>query len=153
MTDTLGNDNEEASTTVTVDLPHEIMIMEPDEEGPHSQPFEVMVMFTEGVDSFTASHITLSDTSLATVAVTGSVPTFIATITPEADKVGDLDIEVAEDVVQGSGMNYPASNTVRVKVDTERPTVEGIDVPNDPQSDDFDVTITFSEEVYGFDPR
>ena len=53
-TDTAGNDNEAASTTVGVDLPHAIMVMEPEDGvGPYSEAFTVMIMFTESVDSFT----------------------------------------------------------------------------------------------------
>ena len=64
-----------------------------------------------------------------------------------------MDIKVANAAVQdSSNMNYPASNTVTVEVDTERPTV-AIEAPtSDPQSSAFDITITFSEGVYGFDP-
>ena len=153
-TDTAGNDNEAASTTVGVDLPHAIMVMEPEDGvGPYSEAFTVMIMFTESVGSFTDSDITLSPSSLATVSVTGSAPTYTATITPNAGETGDLDIKVANAAVQdGSSMNYPASNTVTVEVDTERPTV-AIDAPtSDPQNSAFDITITFSEAVNGFDP-
>ena len=152
-TDTAGNDNEAASITVGVDLPHAIMVMEPEDGvGPYSEAFTVMIMFTESVDSFTDSDITLSPSSLATVTdVTGSAPTYTATITPADGETGNLDIKVANAAVQdGSSMNYPASNTVTVKVDTERPTV-AIDAPtSDPQNSAFDITITFSENVNEF---
>ena len=130
-TDTAGNDNEAASITVGVDLPHAIMVMEPEDGvGPYSEVFTVMIMFTESVDSFTDSDITLSPSSRATVSVTGgSAPTYTATITPNAGETGDLDIQVEAGDVQGGGIDYPASNTVTVEVDTERPTVTDIVVP------------------------
>ena len=61
--DTVGNGNEAASITVGVDLPHAIMVMEPNEDGPYNDAFEVMIMFTESVDSFTGSDITLGGTA------------------------------------------------------------------------------------------
>ena len=150
--DDLGNGNIAASATVAVDLPHGIMVMEPD-DGPHNAAFEVMIMFTETVGSFTASDITLSPSSLATVtSVTGNEPTYTATITPANNKSGDVDISVAAGAVQDSNsMNYPASNTVTVAVDTERPTVDSITAPTTAQNGDFDVTVEFSEDVYNFD--
>ena len=154
VTDTAGHENAAVSATVNVDLPHAIMVMEPEEDGPYNEAFDVIIMFTETVDSFTTSDITLDPSGLATVtSVTGSAPTYTATITPAAGVTGDLNIEVAAAAVQdSSSVNYPASNTVTVEVDTERPTVTEIDVPDNPQSGAFDITITFSEAVYGFDP-
>ena len=152
--DNLGNGNLAASATVAVDLPHSIMVMEPDDDGPHNAAFEVMIMFTETVDSsFTTSDITLSPSSLATVtSVTGNAPTYTATITPANNKSGDVDISVEANAVQDSnGMNYPASNEVTVTVDTERPTVDSITAPTTAQNGDFDVTVEFSEDVYNFD--
>ncbi len=151
--DDLGNGNLAASATVAVDLPHSIMVMDPDDDGPHNAAFEVKVMFTETVGSFTASDITLSPSSLATVtSVTGDEPTYTATITPANNKSGDVDISVAASAVQDSnGMNYPASNTVTVAVDTERPTVDSITAPTTAQNGDFDVTVEFSEDVYNFE--
>lgn len=152
--DDLGNGNLAASATVAVDLPHSIMVMEPDDDGPHNAAFEVMIMFTETVDSsFTTSDITLSPSSLATVtSVTGNAPTYTATITPANNKSGDVDISVEANAVQDSnGMNYPASNEVTVTVDTERPTVDSITAPTTAQNGDFDVTVEFSEDVYNFE--
>ncbi len=151
--DDLGNGNLAASATVAVDLPHSIMVMDPDDDGPHNAAFEVKVMFTETVGNFTTSDITLSPSSLATVtSVTGSEPTYTATITPANNKSGDVDISVAAGAVQdNNGMNYPASNTVTVVVDTERPTVDSITAPTTAQNGDFEVTVEFSEDVYNFD--
>ena len=157
-TDAAGNDNE-ASTlhTVTVDLPHAIMVMEPDEEGPYSAAFDVMIMFTESVGAFTASDITLTPTSsLATVTnVTGTAPTYIATITPKDSQTGDLEIKIAAGDVQDAApapMDYPASNEIEVMIDTVRPTTTIDDIPSDTQNGAFDITIEFTENVYGFDP-
>ena len=160
-TDAAGNNNTEGTTDETIDLPMAIMVMEPEEEGPYNEAFDVIIMFTEEVDEFVAADITLeakdaSDVSdVASVTnVTGSVPTFTVTITPEMDIADELTIKVAAGDVDNSGSpatDYPASNEVTVVVDTERPTVEEIELPDGPQSEAFDVTITFSEEVYGFE--
>ena len=63
-----------------------------------------MIMFTESVDSFTDSDITLSPSGLATVTVSGSAPTYTATITPADGETGDLDIKVANAAVQDGGI-------------------------------------------------
>ena len=156
-TDAVGNGNRSGNTLeVSVDLPHAIMVMEPEGEGPYNEAFDVVIMFTESVESgFGASDITLSPSGLAMVMnVTGSAPTYTATIMPADRQDGDLGIQVEANAVQDAAatpVSYPASNEVTVMIDTVRPTVESIDVPSDPQSSAFDVTITFSEGVYDFD--
>lgn len=48
--DSVGNGNTAATdVTVSVNLPHSIMVMEPDGDGPYNAAFDVMVMFTESV--------------------------------------------------------------------------------------------------------
>ena len=155
-TDAAGNSNTAAdSRTVFVDLPHQIMVMEPDEDGPHNEAFEVMVMFTESVGAFVANDITLTPSTMATVTdVTGSAPTYTVEITPADNQDGELSIQIEANAVQDNAstpMNYPASNTITVDIDTERPEVSEITGPSGAQNGNFDVTITFDGPVHSFD--
>ena len=161
-TNTGGEGNTAATDqTVSVDLPHQIMVMEPDGDGPYKAAFDVKVMFTEGVASsgdgaFVADDITLTPSTLATVtSVTGSSPTYTATITPVSGQEGSLSIQIAAGRVTDDAstpVDYPASNTVSVAIDAVRPQVSSITGPSGAQNEDFEVTITFDEDVNNFDP-
>ena len=142
--------------TVSVNLPHSITVAEPNEEGPHSEAFDVEVTFTESVGAFEANDITLTPSTLATVtSVTGSAPTYTVTITPVSGQEGELDIEIAADAVQDAAdtpLDYPASNKIEdVAIDAVRPQVSSITGPSTTQNGNFDVTITFSEAVDDFE--
>ena len=154
-TNTGGQGNTAATDqTVTVDLPHSIMVMDPTTTGPHNAAFMVKVMFTESVKAFVAGDITLTPSTIATVTnVTGSAPTYTVTITPAANQDGNLSIQIEANAVQDSNdVNYgTASNTVTVDVDTVRPQVSSITGPSTTQNGDFAVTITFDEAVDDFD--
>lgn len=87
--------------------------------------------------------------------VTGSAPTYTATITPVSGQEGTLSISIADGAVQDSGtpvMNYPASNTISVEVDAVDPQVSSITGPSTTQNGNFNVTITFDEAVSDFEP-
>ena len=155
-TNTGGQGNTAATDqTVTVDLPHQIMVMEPDGDEPHNAAFDVTVMFTESVGGFVAGDITLTPNTMATVGTpSGSAPTYTVTITPADNQDGTLSIQIANAAVQdneSTPMDYPASNTVTVDIDTVDPQVTSITGPSDTQNGNFDVTITFDEEVDDFD--
>ena len=116
------------------------------------QTFEVRITFTESVTGFVASDISLTGTATATVTVplTGSGADYTAEITPTAD--GDLVIQVPADVaVDEAGNGNTASQSDTVSIDLSRPTVEITYVPTQTQTGWFEVTITFSEDVTGFE--
>ena len=79
---------------------------------------------------------------------------YTVTITPNVDVEGsDVTVTVNAAAVQDFALNdntaSPASNSVHV--DTRLPTVEITDVPVlEKRNDVFDITVTFSEEVNGF---
>ena len=149
-TDAINNSgNESGEVTVAINLPMAIMVMDPEKEH-NNEPFDVVFMFTESVE---LGDITLRPSNLVTLTdVDRSGPTITVTLTPRNNVDGELTISIAAgDALNDMAISYPASNSVTTQVDTIRPTVESIAVPSTPQNDAFDVTITFSEEVNGFD--
>ena len=113
--------------------------------------FDVTITFSEAVTGFAADDISLSGTASATVTdFTGSGAAYTATITPTTE--GDVIIQVPANVAQDTADNgNTASQRPAVPVDLTKPTVISIEVPTDVQNGAFDVTITFSEPVPGFD--
>ena len=82
-------------------------------------------------------------------ALTGSGAVYTATITPTTD--GDVILQVLAGVAADTGSNTnTASDPHTVSVDVP-PTVVISNVPTDTQSEAFDITITFSENVTGFE--
>ena len=86
--------------------------------------------------TYTASS---DDTSVATVSVSGA----LVTITPEG--TGDATITVT-----ASDGELTATQTFSISVDADKPGVS-ITVPSGVENDEFDVTITFTEPVSGFE--
>ena len=79
----------------------------------------------------------------------GSGTTYTASITPTGS--GDLTIRVRANVAQDDvSNNNTASREHTVSVDLVRPSVSITGVPTTPQNGAFDITITFSESVTGF---
>ena len=150
-TDTATNGNAASlSHTVTIDLTHPDVTLAGVPTGPENSAFEVPITFTESVTGFAASDISLTGTATATVTLTGSGADYTAEITPTAD--GDLVIQVLADVaVDEAGNGNTASQSHTVSIDLSRPTVEITDVPTQTQTGRFKVTITFSEDVTGFE--
>ena len=152
-TDAAGNNNTEGTTDETIDLPMAIMVMEPEgKTGPYNEAFDVIFMFTETVDEFVVSDIRLTSGLVTLTGITGSAPTFTATLMPDNNTQDLLTIRITAGAVTNTDdIDYPESNHLRVGIDTKRPTVDTIEVPEEPQSGAFDVTITFSEDVDGFE--
>ena len=136
---------------VIVDLtPPAVTIESP--SGLHNNTFEVDFTFSEDVTDFTEDDIELTGTASATVdsLIQDQDPLkYTAEITPTAD--GDLVIQVPADVaVDGAGNGNTASQSDPVTVDVSRPTVEITGVPTTANAA-FEVTITFGEDVTGFE--
>ncbi len=109
--------------------------------------FLVRIVFSEEVYGFTQGDVTVGNGSMTNFS--GSYDTWSATITPAA--TGTVTVDVAENVVE-DGVEYGnvAAPQYSVEADFDAPTVS-ISGPTASQSDSFDVTITFSESVTGFD--
>ena len=145
--DSVDNGNTASqSHTVSVDLSRPSVVIS-DVPTTANAPFEVTITFSEDVTGFAAGDISL--TGSATAEVTGSGSDYTAEITPTTD--GEVTIQVPADVAVDSVDNgNTASQSHTVSVDLVRPSVVISDVPTTSQNSDFDITITFSESVTGF---
>ena len=150
-TDGGGNQNNAATpqtVTVDVDAPS-VGITVPSVA--QSGAFEATITFTESVSDFEQADLTLSGTATATVTAwdTTDNTVFTATITPTTE--GEVVLSVAADVAtDAASNNNTASETQTVTVDMTPPGVS-LSVPEGAQNGAFDVTITFTEAVSGFE--
>ena len=114
--------------------------------------FDVTITFSEAVNGFQASEITR--TGPATVSLTSGSDgdsEYTAEITPNTASEGNLTFSVPANVAQDLASNEnEVSASHNVHIDTIVPTVEITDVPDIEKNVAFDVTITFSEAVKGF---
>ena len=122
--------------------------------GAQASNFTVTITFSEAVDGFTTSDITLNPSTLASPAqLSGSDgdTTFTLQVNPKAGQSGTLTIGVSANVVTATtgGEGNTAATDVDVSVDTEAPTPT-ITAPTTPQNGPFDVTVDFGENVVGF---
>ena len=115
-----------------------------------SGAFDVVITFSEVVSDFLQADLTVSGTATATVTawLTTDDTTYTATITPTTG--GEVVVSVAVDVAtDAAGNSNTASESQTVTVDMTAPEVS-ISVPEGVQTEAFDVTITFTESVSGF---
>ena len=122
--------------------------------GAQASNFTVTITFSEAVDGFTTSDITLNPSTLASPAqLSGSDgdTTFTLQVNPKAGQSGTLTIGVSANVVTATtgGEGNTAATDVDVSVDTEAPTPT-ITAPTTTQNGPFDVTVDFGENVTGF---
>ncbi|MCE7996350.1 MAG: hypothetical protein HEP71_30505, partial [Roseivirga sp.] len=115
---------------------------------PVSGTFEIMFTFSEGVTGFDVNDIAVDNGTPGSF--TGSGAVYTATISPIAD--GTVTLDVAGNVAQDAAGN---DNTIvtqfNIENDETAPSVTITSVATDPTSGAFDITITFSEDVAGFD--
>ena len=147
--DAAGNGNEAARQfAVLADLKRPTVIITGPTDAQNSA-FDVTITFSETVTGFEQRDITVGNGTAT--AFSGSGSTYKATITPAAP--GTVTVDVPADVaVDGTGQGNEAASQFAVLADLERPTVT-ITGPTDAQNSAFDVTITFSETVTGFEQR
>ena len=152
-TDDAGNQNTAASTTetVNVDVAVPTVTISGLPMGEENDAFDVTITFSEDVTGFTKDDITVTGEATAT-SVSGRDASYTATITPNANKEGDVTLQVnASGVVDIGGNNNTASSvTSPIHIDTIVPTISFSGIPNSPQNAAFDVAVTFSENVMGF---
>ncbi|MDW3192036.1 MAG: Ig-like domain-containing protein [Cytophagales bacterium] len=116
-----------------------------------SGSFEIEITFSESVIGFELSDISVTNGSAADLEGSGSA--YTATITPE--EAGTVDILIAEGVATDAAENAnTASNTLSVTFeensDTTAPSVT-LTTANTSVSGSFEIEITFSESVIGFE--
>ena len=110
-------------------------------------PFEVRITFSEAVTGFEQADVTVGNG--AVTAFSGSRANYRATITPAA--TGTVTVDVPAGVAaDGGGDSNTAASRFSVEADLVDPTVT-ISGPSATQTGPFEVTITFSEAVTGFE--
>ncbi len=149
--DAAGNNNTAAdSQTVTVDMDApSVSISVP--AGVQNGAFDVVITFTESVSGFEQADVMLSGTATASLTAwqTTDDTVWTATITPTTS--GTLTLSIPADVaIDAVGNNNTAAQTQTVTVDMDAPSVS-ISVPTGVQNSAFDVVITFTESVSGFE--
>ena len=148
--DAAGNGND-AATDVTVpwdaDAPTVAITGTPAAVG-STAAFDVTVTFSEAVTGFETGDVTVTN---GTATVSGSGTTYTASITPDGN--GDITIAIGADVAEdAAGNGNDAATDVTVPWDADAPTVAITGAPPAVNSTDaFDVTVTFSEAVTGFE--
>ena len=157
VTDAAGNGNVEFTATDSVHIdtiaPGVVSITDvPTEE--QNGEFNVTITFSEDVEGFDTSAVGVTKGFATVSSFTGSDDSYTATIRPAANQEGDVTIRVVAGGVTDAAGNGNAEfiATPSVHIDTRAPTVVEItDVPTEEQNGEFTVTITFSEDVEGFD--
>ena len=149
VTDEAGNSNSISSNqTVRIDTrPPTVTLDAPSD--PQKGAFELTITFSEDVNDFTSSDITL--TGPATFTFSGSGKDYTAEITPNLGADGTVTISIAAGAAtDAAGNSNTASDIKTVTVDLVAPTVMFSGVPPGRQRNNFPITITFSENVTGF---
>ena len=116
-------------------------------------PFDITITFSEPVNGFVAGDITLTGPATASLksgSDTDSV--YEITITPNPTSEGDVTFQVRADAATdfAQNPNEASTETDLVHIDTIPPTVEITGVPTIEKNVPFDITITFSEPINGF---
>ena len=110
-------------------------------------PFTATITFSEGVTGFDVSDIAVSNATLSGFTGTGS--TYTVLVTPTADGAVTLDVAAAVALDIANNSNTAASQ-LAVNFDSTVPTV-AISGASGFINSAFTATITFSEDVTGFD--
>ena len=115
--------------------------------------FDITITFTEEVTGFQAAHLTIIE-GPATATLKSGAPggkVYTLTITPKTDSEDDVIMIIHKDLFKDLPGNFNAasSRTAPFHVDTIAPTV-AIGALTMEQNEAFDITITFDEEVTGF---
>ncbi len=151
--DTAGNGNEAFGPTaaIKVDPTPPTVTLSGKPSGTQNGEFTITITFSEDVTGFDDDDITFGGTGMtATADVSGSEKDYTAEITPTGS--GDLTIKVAADAAEDAAEHgNTVSNTLTVPIDTVAPTVSLSNVPTTAQNGNFTITITFNENVTGFD--
>lgn len=115
---------------------------------PVSGAFDISLTFSEDVTGFGIADITVGNGVAGNFAGTGAI--YTATITPAAD--GEVTVDVASAVAQdAAGNDNTAATQFSIENDETPPAASITSTVSDPANGVFAVTITFDEDVTGFD--
>ena len=151
--DAAGNGNEAASqASVSVDKKAPTVSISGLPSGEQKDAFDLTITFDEVVTGFAMGDLRVTGQATAT-AVSGGPTVYTATITPNANQEDDVTVRVEANTVEdaaGNG-NTVSATTSNIHIDTIAPTATISGLPSGPQKDPFNLTITFSEDVSGFE--
>ena len=150
-TDAANNNNTAALTqTVTVDVDAPTVVTDVP-SGTQNGVFNTTITFTETVSDFVQGDLSLGGSATASItdwSTTDNI-VFIVTITPTTSGTVTLDV-AADAATDAAGNQNTAATAQTVTVDVDRPSVT-ITIPSGVQNSVFEVIVTFSEPVYGFE--
>ncbi|MFT7007235.1 MAG: hypothetical protein ACJAXJ_001749 [Colwellia sp.] len=146
--DSAGNNNS-AATQYTINYDHTVptLVISSDTANPTNTSFTATFTFSEAVNDFVLTDITVTNGHASNFAGSGSV--YTATITPTAD--GIVSVDVAANVAQDSaGNNNSAASQYTINHDQTVPTLVINSNATNPTNASFTASFTFSEAVTGF---
>lgn len=146
LTSSLGNSGTASATLTVTAVPPTVTIGAL--SGPSAGVYTAQITLSEASTDFVVGDLTLTN---ATATLAGSGTSYTATLTPLAD--GQIALSVAAGkFTDAAGNDNTASNEVTAVYDGTPPTVSITDAPGTVNAmSSFTVTITFSEDVTGFD--
>jgi len=148
--DAAGNTGEASDAfALTIDLTAPTVTIQSNVTSPVNAPFDISVVFSEQVYTLAAAAFEADNAEVSGLATTDGL-TYTATLTPTTD--GPVNIKLPAAVVTDlSGNANTASNTVEAAFDATRPTVAITSAAPERVKASFNIQITFSEPVTGFD--
>ena len=115
---------------------------------PVSGAFEVSLTFTETVTGLELSDLSVTNGTASNLA--GSGASYTVSITPSSD--GDVSVSLPAGSAQDeAGNDNTVSNTLSIEADLTAPSVALSSTATEPVSGAFPLTVTFSEDVTGFE--
>ena len=115
---------------------------------PVSGAFEVSLTFTETVTGLELSDLSVTNGTASNLA--GSGASYTVSITPSSD--GDVSVSLPAGSAQDeAGNDSTVSNTLSIEADLTAPSVALSSTATEPVSGAFPLTVTFSEDVTGFE--
>ena len=149
----LANNGNTAASQFSIEFAGEkpeITISSAESDYVNASPISIDLVFTEKVSGFDISDITITNGTGANLVTTDSI-SFTAEVSP-ADE-GEITIQVSAGVVTNSiGNTNTASNVFSIVYDITSPTVDiASTVSTITNVSPFNITITFNEEVTGFE--
>ena len=148
--DEAGNGNEVAdqfSIEADPDIEPPTVTISSDAVGPVSEAFTVTVAFSEPVMGFELGVLAVRNGEATELQ--GSGPTYTATITPEA--TGTVSVRIAAGTVQDAAGNPNTESRFSIEADLDAPTVTITSEAVEPVTMPFEIAVTFSEAVTGFE--
>jgi gliding motility-associated-like protein len=145
----LGLNGVASTAAVNVDGIRPIPLITSTVPDPTNAAFDITITFDEPVTGFTVAGIDVGNGTPSNL-VEVSPTEYTATITPAADGIVNI-IITAESAFDAAGNGNVPSNEFSTEYDATRPVPTVSSTAPDPTNMIFDVTISFTEDVTGFE--